>query len=122
MHAWYGHRYQPSPVPLSGTGKKKGEGARGNRLRLRVGYKGVGGVMEFGAICRKIKNCGATLLTSKCYGLSIQQRCLCSLWCINHVIFLLYHYTCVIRRKEGSVLFNDILNTFYLWLYGIGFG
>ena len=23
-------------------------------------------------------------------------------------------------RKEGNVLFNDILNTFYLWLYGIG--
>ena len=24
-------------------------------------------------------------------------------------------------RKEGSVLFNDALNTFYLWLYGIGY-
>ena len=23
-------------------------------------------------------------------------------------------------RKEGNVLFNDVLNTFYLWLYGIG--
>ena len=23
------------------------------------------------------------------------------------------------RRKEGIVLFNDALNTFYLWLYGI---
>ena len=23
-------------------------------------------------------------------------------------------------RKEGNVLFNDTLNTFYLWLYGIG--
>ena len=23
------------------------------------------------------------------------------------------------RRKEGNVLFNDALNTFYLWLYGI---
>ena len=22
-------------------------------------------------------------------------------------------------RKEGNVLFNDALNTFYLWLYGI---
>ena len=22
-------------------------------------------------------------------------------------------------RKEGNVLFNDVLNTFYLWLYGI---
>ena len=25
----------------------------------------------------------------------------------------------VIGRKEGNVLFNDALNTFYLWLYGI---
>ena len=24
------------------------------------------------------------------------------------------------ERKEGNVLFNDALNTFYLWLYGIG--
>ena len=24
------------------------------------------------------------------------------------------------RRKEGNILFNDTLNTFYLWLYGIG--
>ena len=24
------------------------------------------------------------------------------------------------RRKEGNVLFNDALNTFYLWLYGVG--
>ena len=23
-------------------------------------------------------------------------------------------------KKEGNVLFNDTLNTFYLWLYGIG--
>ena len=23
-------------------------------------------------------------------------------------------------RKEGNVLFNDALNIFYLWLYGIG--
>ena len=22
--------------------------------------------------------------------------------------------------KEGSVLFNDALNTFYLWIYGVG--
>ena len=22
--------------------------------------------------------------------------------------------------REGNVLFNDTLNTFYLWLYGIG--
>ena len=25
----------------------------------------------------------------------------------------------VIPTKEGNVLFNDALNTFYLWLYGI---
>ena len=24
-------------------------------------------------------------------------------------------------RKEGSVLFNDALNLFYLWLYGVGY-
>ena len=24
------------------------------------------------------------------------------------------------RRKEGNVLFNDALNTFYLRLYGVG--
>ena len=23
-------------------------------------------------------------------------------------------------RKEGNVLFNDALNTSYLWLYGVG--
>ena len=23
------------------------------------------------------------------------------------------------KRKEGNVLFNDALNTFYLWLYGV---
>ena len=23
-------------------------------------------------------------------------------------------------RKEGNVLFNDALNTFYVWLYGVG--
>ena len=26
----------------------------------------------------------------------------------------------VMRRKEGNILFNDALNTFYLRLYGIG--
>ena len=28
-------------------------------------------------------------------------------------------YVCKKGRKEGNVLFNDALNTFYLWLYGI---
>ena len=23
------------------------------------------------------------------------------------------------KRKEGNVLFNDALDTFYLWLYGV---
>ena len=26
---------------------------------------------------------------------------------------------CLNGRKEGNVLFNDALNTFYLWLYGV---
>ena len=26
---------------------------------------------------------------------------------------------CFEGRKEGNVLFNDTLNTFYLWLYGV---
>ena len=25
-----------------------------------------------------------------------------------------------IKRKEGLVLFNDLLNTFYLWIYDFG--
>ena len=25
-------------------------------------------------------------------------------------------------RQEGNVLFNNTLNTFYLWLYGVGYG
>ena len=25
-----------------------------------------------------------------------------------------------LERKEGNVLFNHTLNTFYLWLYGVG--
>ena len=23
-------------------------------------------------------------------------------------------------RKKGTVLFNNVFNTFYLWLYGVG--
>ena len=30
-----------------------------------------------------------------------------------------YFVISCIRRKEGNVLFNDALNTFYLWLYGV---
>ena len=25
----------------------------------------------------------------------------------------------LLKKEEGNVLFNDALNTFYLWLYGI---
>ena len=32
--------------------------------------------------------------------------------CLSQVVVLLI--------KEGRVLFNDALNTFYLWLYGVG--
>ena len=28
-------------------------------------------------------------------------------------------YSFLGNRKEGNVLFNDELNTFYLWLYGV---
>ena len=27
--------------------------------------------------------------------------------------------TCMEGRKEGNVIFNDMFNTFYLWLYGV---
>ena len=29
-------------------------------------------------------------------------------------------YSFQLARKEGNVLFNDALNTFYLWVYGVG--
>ena len=29
-------------------------------------------------------------------------------------------YSTTLKWKEGNVLFYDALNTFYLWLYGIG--
>ena len=32
---------------------------------------------------------------------------------------LLFHIIKLCRRKEGNVLFNDALNTFYLRLYGV---
>ena len=35
-HACHGHMYQPSLVPLSRTGKKRGEGMRGDHLHWRV--------------------------------------------------------------------------------------
>ena len=36
------------------------------------------------------------------------------------VILYLAHIINSERRKEGNVLFNDALNTFYLRLYGVG--
>ena len=36
------------------------------------------------------------------------------------VILYLSHIINSERRKEGNVLFNDALNTFYLRLYGVG--
>ena len=33
---------------------------------------------------------------------------------------ILYSQYITVIYKEGNVLFNDALNTFYLWLYGIG--
>ena len=40
-HACHGHKYRPSPVPLSGTGKKRGEGVRGGGGACTGGYKRV---------------------------------------------------------------------------------
>ena len=36
-----------------------------------------------------------------------------------HHLYMLYHIQLLETRKEGNVLFNDALNTFYLWLYGV---
>ena len=32
---------------------------------------------------------------------------------------LVFFAQCDTFKKEGNVLFNDTLNTFYLWLYGV---
>ena len=46
---------------------------------------------------------------------------------VKHIYVI--HRICLISRRilfrhgfqwEGYVLFNDMLNTFYLWLYGVG--
>ena len=49
------------------------------------------------------------------------------MWCRNGETFLcshlIYTFDLVMHlegRKEGNVLFNDALNTFYLRLYGVG--
>ena len=36
----------------------------------------------------------------------------------NHITFKITQNP--IQEMEGNVLFNDTLNTFYLWLYGVG--
>ena len=63
-HACHGYRYWPSRVSLSGTGKKKGEGVRGDCLHwwvqgstsspTGISSRVVWGVMEFG-MSRRIK-------------------------------------------------------------------
>ena len=35
------------------------------------------------------------------------------------VSMYIYVYRWIMRLREGNVLFNDALNTFYLWLYGV---
>ena len=41
-----------------------------------------------------------------------------SLRSVPHSEPLVYFH--IKEGKEGNVLFNDALNTFYLWLYGVG--
>ena len=36
-----------------------------------------------------------------------------------HLGFFVVVFCCLYPRKEGNVLFNDALNTFYLRLYGV---
>ena len=36
----------------------------------------------------------------------------------NQYVIVRFNDTENQKRKEGNVLFNDALNTFYLWLYG----
>ena len=37
----------------------------------------------------------------------------------THSTHFIYDYMASLR-KEGNVLFNDALNIFYVWLYGVG--
>ena len=43
-----------------------------------------------------------------------ENRCLA-----GELIGKLKYTTCHCRLKEGNILLNDTLNTFYLWLYGV---
>ena len=59
----------------------------------------------------------------------ISNECSTTGLCAIQTVFLVYSYFSLYTKKiyitniyiwkEGSVLFNDTLNTFYLWLYGI---
>ena len=40
---------------------------------------------------------------------------------MRHSTHFIYGYMASEGRKEGNVLFNDALNTFYLRLYGVGY-
>ena len=39
---------------------------------------------------------------------------------LETLYLLLIMFSSLLGRKEGNVLFNDALNTFFLWLYGVG--
>ena len=45
----------------------------------------------------------------------------CVFVCVCVCVFVCFIRQCVFVRKEGKVLFNDALNTFYLLSYGIGY-
>ena len=76
MHACHGHRYRPSPVPLSGTGKKRGEGVRGDCLHWQ--YKGVGAVRPESVAC---KGWFEVLLNLECHIGLRQKRNMKEIWC-----------------------------------------
>ena len=40
---------------------------------------------------------------------------------VQHLLMLPWFVGSILHggRKEGNILFNDTLNTFYLWLYGV---
>ena len=46
--------------------------------------------------------------------------CFCFVCFCCFAVFIFLLISCLIGRKEGNVLFNNTLNTFYLQLYGVG--
>ena len=51
----------------------------------------------------------------------VRSFCFC---CYFYLLYFLNVYNETTLKWEGeggNVLFNDILNTFYLWLYGVGY-